>query len=194
MKLLENQNIKDINKIFLTASGGPFLKHKLSNLKRVKPNEAIKHPKWKMGKKISIDSATLMNKMLEKIEAQKLFSIEPNKIEIIIHPESLVHAVIELKNGLFKFIYHNTTMIIPLVNAIFDGHVDIKEFIKNEDKKSNNIVFSSLNFLKVDKKRFPIIKLLSTINKYPSTPIIVNAANEILVDQFLKSKLPFNLL
>ena len=113
--------------------------------------------------------------MLEKIEAQKLFSIEPNKIEIIIHPESLVHAVIELKNGLFKFIYHNTTMIIPLVNAIFDGHVDIKEFIKNEDKKSNNIVFSSLNFLKVDKKRFPIIKLLSTINKYPSTPIIVNA-------------------
>ncbi len=192
MKLLENQNIKDINKIFLTASGGPFLKHKLSNLKRVKPNEAIKHPKWKMGKKISIDSATLMNKMLEKIEAQKLFSIEPNKIEIIIHPESLVHAVIELKNGLFKFIYHNTTMIIPLVNAIFDGHVDIKEFIKNEDKKSNNIVFSSLNFLKVDKKRFPIIKLLSTINKYPSTPIIVNAANEILVDQFLKSKLPFN--
>ena len=133
-----------------------------------------------------------MNKMLEKIEAQKLFSIEPNKIEIIIHPESLVHAVIELKNGLFKFIYHNTTMIIPLVNAIFDGHVDIKEFIKNEDKKSNNIVFSSLNFLKVDKKRFPIIKLLSTINKYPSTPIIVNAANEILVDQFLKSKLPFN--
>ena len=192
MKLLENQNMKEINKVYLTASGGPFLNFKISKLSKIKPREAIRHPKWKMGKKISIDSATLMNKMLENVEAQKLFSIKPNMIEIIIHPESLVHAVIELKNGLNKFIYHNTTMTIPLANAIFDGKVDIQEFIKKEKVKKNRFFLKNLNFLKVNKKRFPIINLLSKINKHPSTPIIVNAANEILVDQFLKSKLPFN--
>ena len=192
MKLLENQNIKDINKVYLTASGGPFLNFRISKLSKIKPKEAIRHPKWKMGKKISIDSATLMNKMLENVEAQKLFSLKPNMIEIIIHPESLVHAVIELKNGLNKFIYHNTTMTIPLANAIFDGKVDIQEFVKKEKAKKNRFFLKNLNFLKVNKKRFPIINLLLKINKHPSTPIIVNAANEILVDQFLKNKLPFN--
>tara|TARA_A100001015_G_scaffold228418_1_gene258109 strand:- start:293 stop:1465 length:1173 start_codon:yes stop_codon:yes gene_type:complete len=191
MKLLENQKMKEIKKIYLTASGGPFLNFTSTQLKNVKPNQALKHPKWKMGRKISIDSASLMNKLLEVIEAQKLFSIGANKIKIIIHPESLVHAVVELKNGLYKFIYHKTTMLIPLANAIFNDDVDITSILK---PKLNNkkIFFDSLNFKEVDKKKFPIIKLKSRINEYNSTPIIINAVNEILVDQYLKKKIAFN--
>ena len=189
-KLLEGKKIIDVKKIYLTASGGPFLNSKLSLLKKVKPKQAIKHPKWKMGKKISIDSATLMNKLLELIEAQKIFSIDPKKIEIIIHPESLVHAIVEFKNGLHKFIYHETDMIVPLSNAIFDGDLDISSFLK--PIKNKKIFFNNLNFSNVDKTRYPIIKLKSRVNDYNSTPIILNAANEILVDQFLKQKIPFN--
>ena len=192
MKLLENQNLKDVKKIYLTASGGPFLNYKISQLRNVKPSEAIKHPRWKMGKKISIDSASLMNKLLELIEAQKLFSIDPKKIEIVIHPESLVHAIIELSNGLYKFIYHETTMLIPIINAVFDGDVKINEFIKPKKKYKNSLFFKNLNFLNVDPKKFPLINLKNRLNEHHSTPIIINAVNEILVDQYLKKKIPFN--
>ncbi len=190
MQLLENHQ-KEVKKIYLTASGGPFLNHSLSKLKNVQPHEAIKHPKWKMGKKISVDSASLMNKMLEHVEAQKLFSMQPDKIEIIIHPESLVHAIIELKNGLYKFIYHETTMLIPILNAIYDNKVNVEDYIKPTMNKKNKIFFKNLSFKKVDMKRFPIIKLLKRINEYHSTPIIINAVNEILVDQYLKKKISF---
>ena len=131
--------IKDIKKIYLTASGGPFLNYKFKNLKKIKPKEALKHPKWKMGKKISIDSSTLMNKLLELIEAQKLFEIPKKKLDILIHPESLVHAILELKNGLLKFIYHETSMIIPLANAIFDDSIEIKDFLKVKNKNQISI-------------------------------------------------------
>ena len=191
MKLLEYEKIEDIKKIYLTASGGPFLNYKLSRLNKVKPNEALKHPKWKMGKKISIDSATLMNKILEIIEAQKLFSISLKDIEIVIHPESLVHAIIQLKNGLYKFLYHETTMLIPLANAIFEENFDVKKLLKNNVTKKD-FFFKSLSFQKVEKKRFPVIKLKSMMNDFHSTPIIINAVNEILVDQYLKKKIPFN--
>ena len=192
MKLLEKQKTKDVKKIYLTASGGPFLDYKIAKLKKVKPQQAIKHPRWKMGKKISIDSATLMNKMLEVIEAHKLFSIDLKKIDIVIHPESLVHAIIEFKNGLYKFIYHETTMLIPLANAIFDKDVDIKDYLKPKRNRKSSIFFKSLNFLQVEEKRFPIIKLKNRVNEYISTPIIINAANEILVDQYLKEKISFD--
>ncbi len=192
MKLIENHQIEEIKKIYLTASGGPFLKFKISKLKNIKPSQAVKHPKWQMGKKISIDSASLMNKMLEFVEAQKIFEINPNKIEIVVHPQSLIHAIVEFKNGLFKFLYHKTTMHIPLVNAIFDKKNDIEKFLKPELNSKRKIFFESLNFLEVDKKRYPIINLKSRINEHISTPIIINAVNEILVDQFLKKKIPFN--
>ena len=191
MKLLENENKKDIKKIYLTASGGPFLKYNLSKLNKVKPNEALNHPKWKMGKKISIDSATLMNKLLEIIEAHKLFSFSLKNIEIVIHPESLVHAIVQFKNGLYKFLYHETTMLIPLTNAIFEESLDIKKLLKKNELK-DEFFFKNLSFQKVDKKRFPVINLKSRMNEFYSTPIIINAANEILVDQFLKKKIPFN--
>ena len=191
MQLLKDHNLKEIKKIYLTASGGPFLNYKISQLKKVKPIHAIKHPKWKMGKKISIDSATLMNKMLEIVEANKFFSIDLKKIDIVIHPESLVHAIIELKNGLFKFIYHETTMLIPLANAIFDNKVDISDILKPTLNKKKIFFFKNLNFKNIDKKKFPIIKLKKRLCEYNSTPIIINAANEILVDQFLKKKISF---
>tara|TARA_B100001989_G_scaffold25745_1_gene15381 strand:- start:5839 stop:7008 length:1170 start_codon:yes stop_codon:yes gene_type:complete len=184
-KLLEMHKLDEIKKIYLTASGGPFLNFKLSQIKKVKPKDALKHPKWSMGKKISVDSATLMNKILELIEAQKLFNIPMNKLDILIHPESLVHAILELKNGLKKFIYHETSMLIPLANAIFDNKVEIDSFLKPRKKIQN------LNFKKVEKKIFPVIDIKKRINEFPSTPIIINAANEVLVDQFLRKNIQF---
>ena len=186
LKLLENHKLNEVKKIYITASGGPFLHYKKSQMTKIKPKDALKHPKWKMGKKVSIDSATLMNKILELIEAQKIFNIPSDKIEIIIHPNSLVHAIIEFKNGLIKFLYHETSMIIPLANAIFDGNLEIDTFYRKRNKKFENLIFQ-----KVDKNFFPAIKLKSRVNEHPSTPIIINAANEVSVDQFINKKLPF---
>ena len=155
------------------------------------PTDALKHPKWKMGKKISVDSATLMNKILELVEAQKLFNISNNKLEILIHPDSLVHAIIEFRNGLVKFMYHDNSMIIPLANAIFDGSLNIENFYLNKKEKFNDKIIKNLKFSKVNKVTFPLIKLKNKIQEYPSTPIIINAANEILVDHFLNKKLQF---
>ena len=189
MKLIENHKLNEIKKIYITASGGPFLNYNLSKLKKIKPHEALKHPNWRMGKKISIDSATLMNKIFEIVEAQKLFSIPDKKIDILIHPNSLVHAIIYLKNGLVKFLYHETSMIIPLANAIFDGNLNIDNFYNNNNSKS--IIAESLTFKKVDEKKFPLIKLKKKINEYPATALIINAANEVLVSEFLKKKIPY---
>ena len=184
-KLLENKNINEIEKIFLTASGGPFLNHKPHKLKKIIPKNALKHPKWKMGKKITIDSSTLMNKVLEYIEAQKLFNLPKEKLEILIHPESLVHAIVRFKNGLIKFIYHDTSMIIPITNAIFEKNVDINKFYQNKNEIKN------LSFEKPKLNNFPILKILNRVNEFPSTPIIINASNEVLVDLFLRNKVPF---
>ena len=186
-RLLQKHKIKDVRKFYITASGGPFLNYNFRDFNRIRPKDALKHPKWKMGKKISIDSSTLMNKILEVIEAQKLFNIPNKKIEIVIHPESLVHAIIELKNGLTEFIYHDTSMIIPIANAIFDDKILIGDF----HKKSSNIFEKNLSFKKVDKKKYPLFKLKNLINSYPSFPIILNASNELVVDQFIKGKIPF---
>ena len=188
LKLLENYKINQIEKVYITASGGPFLNHKSYQMKKITPKKALKHPKWKMGKKISIDSSTLMNKILEIIEAQKLFNIPNKKLEIIIHPNSLVHAIVKLKNGLSNFLYHETSMIVPLANAIFDGSLNIKEFYKKSNKKKD---LENLIFQKVNPKIFPVINLKKRANEYPSTSIIINAANEILVEQFLSKKIPF---
>ena len=186
-KLVERHKDKEIEKIYITASGGPFLNLPKNKFNQIKPQEAIKHPKWSMGKKISVDSATLMNKILELLEAQKIFSFPIDKYEIIIHPQSLVHAIIKFKNGITKFLYHQPDMKIPIANAIFDFNININDFIK---KKSSNV--ENIEFFKVNKSKFPAITLTPKLNKYISTPIIINAVNEILVDQFLKKKIRFN--
>ena len=186
MKLMENEDFNNIKKIYLTASGGPFLNLNHKKFKRIKVKDAIFHPKWKMGKKISIDSSTLMNKMLELIEAQKLFNIPSNKLDIIIHPNSLVHAIVEFKNGLVKLLYHETSMIIPIANAIFSKNLVIDKIYDKSKKDIQNLYFE-----KVNTKVFPVYKLKNRINEYSSTSIIINAANEILVDQFIQKNIPF---
>ena len=190
LKLIENYKIDQIKKIYLTASGGPFLNYKPHQFKKIKPKDALRHPKWKMGKKITIDSSTLMNKILELIEAQKLFNIPSKKLDILIHPNSLVHAIVMFKNGLTKMLYHQTTMIIPIVNAIFDGKININDFYKPMIK--NKDMIENISFRRVDPKIFPIIKLKDRVNEHHSTSIIINSANEVLVEQFLNNNITYN--
>ena len=187
MQLIHNYKEKDIDKIYLTASGGPFLNFNIKEFKTITPKQAFKHPKWKMGKKISIDSSTMMNKILEVIEAQKIFNLPLDKIDILIHPESLVHAILKLKNGLVKLLYHETSMIIPISNAIFENNLNINEV----HKVSRKSIIRNLTFSVPDKNRFSILKIKDKITEYPSTPIIINSANEILVRSFLKNKTSF---
>ena len=188
-KLLKGKNLTTVKKVYITASGGPFLNLKLKNFKKIDPQDALKHPKWKMGKKITVDSSTLMNKILEIIEANKLFNISLNKLDILIHPNSLVHAIVEYNNGISEFIYHETSMLIPLANALLGDEININDYLKS--KNNDKYFFKNLSFLPVNKKIFPVINLKNRINEYPSTPIIINAANEILVDLFLQKKIPF---
>ncbi len=189
-ELTRNFNDHDIKKIYITGSGGPFLRKPLKKFKCIKASDAIKHPKWNMGKKISIDSSTMMNKVLEVIEAIKLFPFDEKKYEIIIHPQSLIHAIVLFKNGQSKLLHHQTDMKIPIANAIYENRIDIKTLIKKNDNFFKN--FNHLKFEKVDKKRFPIVTLLSKKIYDRSGAIILNASNEVLVDQFLKNKIPFN--
>ena len=184
--MIKNSKPEEIEKIYLTASGGPFLNYPLSKMKKITPKHAISHPKWKMGKKISVDSSTLMNKIFEVIEANKLFNINFDKIEIIIHPQSLVHAIVKYKNGLYKFLYFQPDMAIPIGIALKGKNFSYKKYFIEK-----NIINSKLDMIKVDKNKFPSIKLKPILNKYVSLPIILNAANEIFVDQFLKKNIGF---
>jgi len=188
-QLTKNFKDKDIEKIYITASGGPFLNRSLKSFKNIKVKDAIKHPKWKMGKKISIDSSNLMNKVLELIEAYKLFPFHPNKYEIIVHPQSLIHAIVIFKNGQTKFLHHETDMRIPIANAIYENNLDIRKVIESKKDVLKN--FEKLKFQKVDKKRFPIVTLLSKFFEKSSGPIILNASNEVLVEQFIKGRISF---
>ncbi len=188
-ELSKNYSNEDIEKIYITASGGPFLKLKKNDFKKIKPKAALNHPKWKMGSKISIDSATLMNKVLELIEALRLFPYEFDKYEIVIHPQSLVHAIVKFNNGITKLLYHEPDMSIPILNALFNFKINVKEKKLLKRKKQS---IENLQFFKVDKKRFPAMHLINKKNMSKSAPIIINAANEIFVDQFLKSKISFN--
>ena len=178
---------KDIEEVLITASGGPFLNKSSKTLKSITPSQAIKHPNWKMGKKISVDSANLMNKFFELIEATKLFQINPKKYKIIIHPQSYVHSIIRFKNGLIKMILYNTNMEIPISNTIYGFKSDFSN-IKNIDIEKLN----QLTFKKVNIKKFPSIKLLNKCFKIGKlAPIMINAANEELVSLFLKNKIKF---
>jgi|TARA_B100001093_G_scaffold414717_1_gene404929 1-deoxy-D-xylulose-5-phosphate reductoisomerase len=188
-QLLKGIHSSEIHKIYITASGGPFLNLPYNKFSQITYRQALKHPKWSMGKKISIDSATMMNKILELIEAKKIFNLDYSKFEIIIHPQSLVHAIVEFKNGISKFLYHEPNMIIPISNALLDTRIDIRKLINYKPKKN---LPKYLNFIPVDKRRFPVINLIPILNKHKSTPIIINAINEILVDQFINKKICFN--
>ena len=143
-----------------------------------------------MGKKISVDSSTMMNKILELIEAFKLFAFDEKKYEIIIHPQSLIHAIIFFKNGQAKFLYHETDMSIPIANAIYENKIDIETLSGKKNSFPQNCKI--LKFQEIDKKKFPIVTLLSKNIIQNSGPIILNASNEVLVDSFMKGKITFN--
>jgi 1-deoxy-D-xylulose-5-phosphate reductoisomerase len=189
-ELTKHHKNNEIEKIYITASGGPFLRFDRNQFNKIKPKDAIKHPKWKMGKKISVDSATLMNKVLELTEAIKLFPFNSHKYEIIIHPQSLVHAIVEFKNGTTYFLYHTPDMKIPIANALFGGEINYsKHFMNTSIKKLSKM---SLEFSPIDKKKFSALRLIPEMNKGNSAPIIINAANEIFVNEFLKNNIHFN--
>ena len=176
-----------IEKIYLTASGGPFYNYKYSQLKNIKISQALKHPTWKMGKKISIDSATLINKIFEVIEAKKIFNIELNKIEIIIHPSSYVHALIKFDNGLINLVAHDTSMEIPIFNSLYWGtHKSLKT------KSLNLTKFNSLNFTYAKTINFPLLNLIKSIpNKDSLFETVIVSANDHLVKLFLNKKIKF---
>ena len=187
MELTKNVRNEDVEEIIITASGGPFLNIPIKKLKKIKPRQAIKHPKWKMGKKISVDSANMMNKVFEVIEACKLFKFDKSKYKIMIHPQSYVHSIIRFKNGLIKMILYNTDMKIPISNTLYKSRNNI---LKTSNIKIEDL--NNLNFEKVNVKSFPSIKLIKKcFTLGHSTPIIINAANEVLVNLFLKGKIDF---
>ena len=185
--LLNDSKNSKVEEIIITASGGPFLNLAFNKFKKIKPNAAINHPNWKMGKKISIDSATMMNKVFEVIEAQRIFNIDLNKFKILIHPKSYVHAIVKFTNGLTKILIHDTNMKIPIFNSIYS------EKTKNiRTKKLNISNLNNLNFIKVDTKRYPSIKILKTIPKKISFyETVIVSANDELVDLFLEGKIIF---
>ena len=187
--LLKNYSKDQVEKVYITASGGPFLKLKINKFKNIKPKDAIKHPKWNMGKKISVDSATLMNKVLEISEALKLFPFSLKQYEIIIHPDSLIHAIIKLKNGTSLFLHHYPDMRIPIGNALLKNF-NYRNFFNYKNKTFNKI--QTLNFNQINKKKFPAVNLIPIMNSQKSSAIIINAANEIFVDEFLKNNINFN--
>ena len=181
--LNNNFKLSNYNKIYLTASGGPFLNKKLSNFKNIKLTDSINHPIWKMGYKNSIDSSTMANKCLEIIEAHYLFEIPFNKLNIIIHPESLIHSIIEYTNFTSNLNYFYHDMFIPIFNFFNSNkkshiHYNFKKF-----KFSNNL---NLNFIPIEYNRYPIVKLFENIDKNnPSELIKFNCANEYSVNLFI---------
>lgn len=181
-------NFNSIEKIFLTASGGPFKDLPVSKFKDITIKQALNHPNWKMGKKISIDSATLMNKVFEVIEAKNIFNLNYKQLEILIHPKSYIHAIIKFNNGLTKIIAHDTNMKYPIFNTLYD---DVSKEIK-----SKNIRFEILNNLSLDKvnyNKFPMAKSLLSLPAQNSLyETVIVSINDTLVNLFLNRQIKFN--
>ena len=184
---LKNQEKNSLEKVFLTASGGPFYKTSLNKFKNIKVSDALKHPNWKMGKKISIDSATMINKVYEVIEAKKIFNIKYKKIKILIHPKSYVHAILKFDNGLTNIIVHDTTMKVPIFNTLFlNNNRELKT------KKININILNNLDLKNVDTTRFPMVKLFNFLPDIHSLfETVIVAANDKLVESFLNNKIKF---
>ena len=176
-----------VRKIILTASGGPFLNSESESLSAVTPEQACNHPRWKMGKKISVDSATLMNKGLEVIEAHHLFNVAPNNIEVVIHPESIVHSLVEYVDGSTLAQLGQPDMRIPIAYSL--------SFPNRTYNTSLGLSISdlgTLSFSKPDLKKFPCLKMAYQALSYGgSCPIYLNAANEEAVNSFLMGMLSF---
>ena len=186
--LIGNYDRKQIDKIYITASGGPFLNWPKKRIMKATPSKALNHPNWSMGKKISIDSATMMNKVFEVIETQRIFELPKKKIKILIHDKSYVHAIVKFKNGINKILAHDTNMKIPIFNSIYQN---INKSIVSKEldiKKLNN-----LNLKNIDIKRFPLLKILKYIpNQNTLFETVVVSANDELVNLFLNNKISYS--
>ena len=184
---LKNFKSTTLEEVILTASGGPFYKTPLSKFKNIKVSDALNHPNWKMGKKISTDSATMINKVYEVMEAKKVFNIDYKKIKILIHPNSYIHAILKFKNGLTNVIAHDTTMKIPIFNTLF-----LNSDRKLETNKININILNDMNLNNVNPKRFPMIKLLNFLpNNNSLFETVIVATNDKLVELFLNNKIKF---
>ena len=184
---LNNNKKKNIDKIYLTASGGPLLNIKKKFFKNLNVNQITKHPNWNMGKKISVDSSTLMNKVLEVIEAKKIFQLNYNQISILIHPKSYLHALVKFNDGIIKMIAHDTTMKIPIFNTIYEnGEMKLKS------KKLDINKLNNLNLKRVNVTKFPFVKILNYLPSKDSLfETILVSINDELVNLFLKKKISF---
>ena len=176
-----------IKKVYITASGGPFLNWPATKIKNVSPKKALNHPNWSMGKKISIDSATMMNKVFEVIETQRIFDFPKSIIKILIHEKSYVHAIVEFKNGLKKILVHDTDMSIPIFNTLYE-----KKIIKFKFKNLDITKLNDLNLREINKKKFPLTKILKLIPEKNSLfETVIVSANDELVNLFLSKKISF---
>jgi len=185
--LMGSQKYNSIEKIYITASGGPFLNWPINKIKKATPTKALKHPNWSMGKKISIDSATMMNKVFEVIETQRIFNLSKKQIKILIHEKSYVHAIVEFKSGIKKILAHDTNMKIPIFNTLYSDQLKSLESKKLDIRKLNN-----LNLMNLDNKKFPLIKILDIIpDKSSLFETILISVNDELVNLFLKKKISF---
>ena len=187
--LLRNNPNQVIEKIYITASGGPFVNYPKKNFKKIVLKDALKHPNWKMGKKITIDSATLMNKVFEVIEAKKIFNISYEKISILTHPNSYVHAIVKFKNGLTKVLIHEPDMKIPIFNSIYDNEKILKS------KNLNFKILNNLNFKNVDKVKFPTVNILKKLpDNHSLYETVLLSINDYLVLKFLEETISFKKL
>ena len=176
-----------VDKIIITASGGPFLNLPLNKFKSISIKKALKHPNWSMGKKISIDSATMMNKVFEVIEAKNIFNLNYADLSILTHPKSYVHAIVKFNNGLTKILVHDTNMSIPIFNSIY---LDANKILKSKPIDLN--ILNNLNFSEIDKRIFPVIKVIKSLPKNISLfETILVSINDILVKKFLDKEIEF---
>ena len=186
--LIQKNNDDLIDKVFITASGGPFLNSSTKRLKNIQKKDALNHPNWKMGKKITIDSSTMMNKVFEVIEAKKLFNLKYKDILILTHPKSYVHAIVKFKNALIKILIHEPDMKIPIYNSLYP-------FTKNK-VKSQNLNLSILNNLelkKIDYKKFPLVKLLDNLSEKDSLyETILVVINDFFVLKYLNNEIKYH--
>ncbi len=184
---LVGENINEVEKIILTASGGPFLNRTKSELEKVTIKEALDHPNWKMGNKITIDSASMMNKGLEVIEARWLFGLEPEKIDVVIHPQSIIHSMVQFVDGSVKAQLGLPDMKLPIQYAL-----SFPERLTNEFKRTNFPEIGSLTFFEPDMNKYECLKLAyDVLDEGGTAPCILNAANEIAVSKFLEGKIGF---
>jgi len=189
-QILDKEKKASIKSIILTASGGPFLKMHQKNFKNITVEEALMHPNWRMGKKITIDSATLVNKIIEVIEASILFDLSLEKIDILIHPPSIIHGIVNFIDGSSHLVASSPDMKIPISYALSwpdrsVNHLKCLNFSKNY----------SLNFIKPNYEKFPALSLKKIISNSlftKSSVIVLNAANEIAVENFLKKNIKFD--